>query len=158
MILQHSREAKHPFNTARIAQLCLEQCTTVAISDNEEDETLADLIGASGEKLVLVYPGADSRPLQELDVTPATSLLFIDASWRKSRRILLQSPSLQNLPRFALPKAGVSRYRIRREPRADYYSTLEAIATALQMLDDTDVANMLEVMDWMIARQLAAMR
>jgi len=62
-------------------------------------------------------------------------LVVIDATWRKSRRMLYDSPWLQSLPRLGLADPPPSRYALRRARGADQRSTFEAAVLALAMLD-----------------------
>ena len=72
-------------------------------------------------------PLADGRPLR---------LVVIDATWRKSLRMLLEHPDLAALPRVALGEPAPTRYRqIRAARRPDQVSTLEATVHALAMLE-----------------------
>lgn len=153
-ILQHPHEAKHALGTARIAALCLQTCE-LAIATEQASETF---IGAE-ENPVLVYPGPDSLPLDTLQGSPARPLLFLDATWRKSRRMLLESPALAQLPRYSLPNPPISRYRIRREPMPEALSTLEAIVHSLALLegDLEKFEPLLRIMDALVDEQIAQM-
>ena len=161
-ILQHHKEAGHPLNTARIAALSLAHCAVLPCSDTSNDADLQHGVLAQGCQPILIYPSAASVPIDSLDLQPSNALLFIDASWRKSRRLYLQSPWLQGLPACHVRPASPSRYRLRKEPQPHCLSTLEAIVSVLEAVGDSSAesanspASMLAVMDWMIARQLAA--
>jgi DTW domain-containing protein YfiP len=62
--------------------------------------------------------------------------VVLDATWRKSLRMLLEHPALAALPRLALHAPAPTRYRaIRAARRADQVSTLEATVQALAMLE-----------------------
>jgi DTW domain-containing protein YfiP len=63
-------------------------------------------------------------------------LVVLDATWRKSLRMLLEHPALAALPRLMLDAPAPTRYRtIRAARRADQVSTLEATVQALAMLE-----------------------
>lgn len=136
-IIQHRTEAGHALGTARIAELGLTRCDLSLYQPTA-------LPPATNGSLLLVYPGDDSLPLTRQSIASACNtndvdsadftLLFLDASWRKSRRMLHESPELARLPRFHLLPAP-SRYRIRREPHERAVSTLEAIVHALETLE-----------------------
>ncbi len=113
---------------------------------------------AAVDGCALIYPGHQARPLAELTAAPRP-LLFLDATWRKSRRMLHESALLARLPRYGLERTPASRYRIRRQPRTDGVSTLEAIVLALEQLEQAPgkYHPMLEVMDWMVERQIECM-
>lgn len=157
LILQHAGESRHALNTARIAQLCLQRVAVQKVQDGDSDATLQQILPAHLPAPVLVYPGEGGIPPAQLAAAPAVPLLFLDASWRKSRRMFLQSPWLQGLPRMALAPMAPARYRIRREPRPGYRSTLEAIVEVLGMVDGCPAEVMLPIMDWMVAQQIAGM-
>lgn len=60
---------------------------------------------------------------------------MIDGTWRQAARILREHPALQALARLALPATCASAYRLRKSPRADGLSTVEAVVAALDVLD-----------------------
>lgn len=145
-ILQHPLESRHALGTARIASLGLANCTLTQDSPHTD--------GA-----VLIYPGKDALPLSALAGQSPRPLVFIDATWRKSRRMLLESPELAALPRYALDAPAPSRYRIRKEPAPDAQSTLEAIVLTLGLLEGAEdrYHPLLSVMDTLIEQQIKRM-
>lgn len=156
-IIQDVREAKHAIGTARIAALSLSNCSLTPV-DPEQPSTDPNAELHPGNP-VLIYPGADAQPLAALRGLSERPLIFIDASWRRSRRILHTMPWLQQLPAYALSPETVSRYRIRKQPQASALSTLEAIVSCLQQLEpDPDrFDSLLTTMDWMIEQQISRM-
>jgi len=165
-ILQDVREARHPLGTARIAALSLLRAEMVTLDPDRPDPT-ADLLGkAFSRPLInpaLIYPGDNASSMRDLlmggpcEENPR-DLLFIDASWGRSLRMIKVFPVLDALPRFALSDMPVSRYRIRKQPSADAVSTLEAIVGVLQQVQPTlDCNPMLATMDWVIDQQIDRM-
>ncbi len=152
-ILQHPKESSHAIGTARIAQLSLEHCHTVVAATPEENTAFVELITKT--QPLLVYPGEESRPVAELDKQALRPLLFLDGSWRKTRRMLHESSLLASLPRVSMPMP-VSRYKIRKEPVPEAVSTVEAITEVLGLLEqDSDRYHpLLTTMDWIIAQQI----
>jgi DTW domain-containing protein len=104
----------------------------------------------------LIYPGADAAPVSQLLGCPPRPLLFIDATWRKSRRLLHEYPELARLQRYALHDMPPSRYRIRKSTQVDAVSSLEAIVHTLELLEQAPgrYTTLLKAMDWMIAQQI----
>lgn len=155
-ILQHATETKHAIGTARIAQLSLQQCQLTVVNDHVPIQLEASLLEAQP---LLVYPGENNLTLEELDTNTVRPLLFLDATWRKARRLYLQSPELQHLPTLALQPRKASRYRIRKEPKPEAMSTIEAVATVLAALESNPrkYQPLLDTMDWMIEQQITAM-
>lgn len=155
VIAQHPQEAGHALGTAIIAKLSLQHCQLQQLERNTE----AALRGADNSSPLLLYPGADSRAVELYRDQPPRPIIVLDASWRKSRRMLAESPYWASLPRIALDSGAPSRYRIRRQPRAGHLSTLEAIVALLATLegDAQKYLPLLRSMDWMIAQQIQAM-
>lgn len=156
-ILQHPRESKHAIGTANIAALSLTNCK-LQIGENFTRES----ISTDEHQAVLIYPGKDAGSLASLKIQADESqapqtLIFLDASWRKSRRMLMESPELQSLPKISLHPGHVSRYRIRKSKHPDSLSTLEAIVHTLAVLEQEEekYLPLLQSMDWMIEKQIS---
>ncbi len=84
-------------------------------------------------------------------------LVVIDATWRKSRKMLYLNPVLQSLPRMTLIGAPPSIYTIRKAHRENQLSTLEATCYALPQLEtrEVDYAPVLMAMRRFVAQQSA---
>lgn len=160
-ILQHTQERKHALNTARIAVLGLQQCVLHAVSDEPVETVLPPELLATLANALLIYPSADSTDVSQLatEEVAGRPLLLLDASWRKSRRLLLASPWLQQLPTISVALPTPSRYRIRREPQPGYSSSLEALLYVLGTLegDHARYAPLLAAMDGMVDQQIERM-
>lgn len=184
IILQHAGETDRAIGTAKIAQLSLKNCQTYIyqpqphtktkqskggkFSDTQASEQNKRLIESICEQSpLLVYPGDNSAPIEQLatevNKKPQTQdkppLLFIDGTWRKSRRMLYECPALAALPRVSLQTGRASRYLIRKTPNDSALSTVEAIAASLSALEDSEdiYQSLLNSMDWMIEQQIKAM-
>ncbi len=153
-ILQHPQESKHALGTARIANLCLQDCDLVIATEQQGEAYIA-----AQENPVLIYPSLNSLPLDSLQGTAPRPLVFLDATWRKSRRMLLELPALASLPHYSLPTPPSSRYRIRREPNPEALSTLEAIVHSLALLEGSleKFEPLLKIMDALVDEQIAQM-
>jgi DTW domain-containing protein YfiP len=94
-----------------------------------------DLRGKLGETPWLLFPGAGvPAPLP----TP-TTLVVLDATWRQVRGMRHRIPPLAHVPVLSLPTA-VIRPRMREQHREDGMSTIEAVAGALRLFGEDDVA------------------
>ena len=80
-------------------------------------------------------PDNDSAASPRARKQAPASLVVIDGTWRQAARILREHPALRELSRLALPATCASAYRLRKSPRADGLSTVEAVVAALDMLD-----------------------
>lgn len=155
--MQHPKETKHAIGTAGIVQLSLQYCQTLTGDCVEDSTELATIIGK--QKPLLVYPDANAECIEDINPNEITSLLFIDASWRKARRIMHESPELAALKKVKLNPKQASRYRIRKEPSKISLSTLEAIALCLSTLEKNPnkYQPLLNSMEWMIDQQIKTM-
>lgn len=154
-IVQDIRESTHAIGTARIAALSLSDCRLISINPDKGGQS-ADLQALKLLQPVLIYPGHGARNVAELSEAPKAPLLFIDASWRRSRKILLTQPWIAALPRFALTTGLSSRYRIRQQPDATALSTLEAVVFTLQQIETEPERfdSLLSTMDWVVDQQI----
>jgi DTW domain-containing protein len=154
-IIQHVREATHAKGTARIAQLSLNNIVTIQQGDREPF-TPPENDQDYWQRPALIYPNTENKDVAELVGAEARPLIFIDGTWRKSKAMLLNSPYLRSLPRYSFSLERPSHYRIRKASSADYFSTLESIVAVLETLEgrEKNYAQMLEVMDWMVDKQL----
>ncbi len=134
VILQHKRESRHALNTVRIADLGLARCDVrVVPASARSGAELPDWAPAGAG---LLYPGPDARELAGLEPAERPrSLVVIDGTWHQARALFRDHAWLRALPRYRLTPQQPSRYRIRREPRPAYLSTIEAISAALGVLE-----------------------
>jgi DTW domain-containing protein YfiP len=140
LILQHPLEVHNAKNSARLLHLCLPG-SRLAVGEAFDDAALAALLADGGRTPVLLYPptpGAAAPPAPALPAGDLT-LVVLDATWRKSRKMLHLNPRLQTLPRLALDAEAPSAYRIRKAHAPHQLSTLEAAAQALAQLEGDTV-------------------
>ena len=154
VIILHPLEQKHPFNTGRIAHLCLNN-SELFIKETFKDEELEKLLSTSS---ALLYPSLPWLP-ETLELNSSANpciqqLIIIDASWRKSKKILHLHPRLQTLPRINLTGGLTSNYQIRKTSIENGLSTIESIVEAMQILEpETDYRAMLKPFEKMVALQ-----
>lgn len=136
LILQHTLEVHHAKNTARLLHLSLAHSHLV-VGEVFDPATLA-----SPRFTVLLYPpdppGVAAPPASNALVWPAPGqlrLVVLDATWRKSRKMLHLNPWLRALPRLSLGNTAPSAYAIRKARQPGQLSTLEATCAALVQLE-----------------------
>jgi len=167
LILQHPLEVANAKNSARLLHLCVAG-SVLAAGETFDAEALSALLHGGGRTPVLLYPdtpsdaalGIAAPPALTPDVLMAPSrlrLVVLDATWRKSRKMLYLNPLLQGLPRLALRGMPASNYRIRKAHAPDQLSTLEAAAQALLQLegDRAACATLLSAFDGFVGQQAA---
>ena len=135
VVLQHPRERDKAVGTARIAALCLPHSEIFVGVDFAGHAGVSRLLEDAERPAVLLYPGPEARDLAHDPPTGAVTLLMIDGTWHQARSLLRRNPALARLPRYAFSPERPSEYKIRREPRPDYVSTIEALAVALGALE-----------------------
>jgi DTW domain-containing protein YfiP len=134
LVVRHALEAFKSTNTGRIALLGLENAELVEHGGPEGE---VDLEAAIGEDAALLFP--DGRPLTRLPRT----LVVLDASWAQARRMTQRIAAVRSLPRLTLPPFPPLP-RLRRAPREDGLSTIEAIARAVAVLEGEEAARPIE--------------
>lgn len=162
LILQHPLEAGHAKNTGRLLHLSLPRSRMRTAETFDE----AGLRAATGEMpayTVLLYPPTpqdDEAPAldpEQLKDPSRVRLVVLDATWRKSRKMLHLNPLLRRLPRLSLEDVPASGYLIRKAHKPGQLSTLEATCAALAQLEG-DAARyqpLLQAFDGFVAQQLA---
>jgi DTW domain-containing protein YfiP len=135
LILQHPLEVANAKNSARLLHLSAPG-SVLAVGEAFEGAALDALLHADGRTPVLLYPDTTGGPAAAM-LPPATGLrlVVLDATWRKSRKMLHLNPALQRLPRLALRDMPPSGYRIRKAHAPDQLSTMEAAAHALAQVE-----------------------
>ncbi|MBB5210495.1 tRNA-uridine aminocarboxypropyltransferase [Microbulbifer hydrolyticus] len=156
LIIQHPLEQRHPFNTGRMAHLCLKNSELV-VAERLPDTELAALLKPGA---ALLYPSLSWLPEVE-QIVPGTAqaealeqLVVIDATWRKSKKMLHLHPMLQQLPRLSFAGELHSNYQIRHSSLENSLSTIESIAMALETLEEgADFKGMLQPFQKMVSLQ-----
>ena len=137
-MLQHPQEQRQAKNSVALLRLSLAHCDVV-VGERFTPQALQALLERPGRDTRLLYPdvpAAPSPPSPGATMDRPLRLVVLDATWRKSLRMLLEHPALAALPRLSLDAPPPTRYRaIRSARRADQVSTLEATVQALAMLE-----------------------
>jgi len=159
LVLQHPLEVANAKNSARLLHLCVTR-SRLAVGEAFDPDALVAMLHAEGRTPVLLYPETPGALVADTaSLSPPGELLIVvlDATWRKSRKMLYLNPALQRLPRLALTDLPASGYRIRKAHAADQLSSMEAGAHALgQVMGDmAAVAPLFEAFDGFVQQQAA---
>jgi len=168
VILMHPLEARHPVGTGRLAHRCLENSRLwVGVGFDDQSE-LARLVRDPAVNPLLLFPGPESVDLatilpekraQMLDPGREPVVIVIDATWSIANKMLRLSPVLQEIPRVSFTPASRSQFLVRRQPRPECLSSLEAIHRVLCLLDEPErYDGMIRVFESMVSKQLAFTR
>ena len=145
-----------PIGTARMASLCLPQAE-LHVGVHWTGEQLAGALGDPARPPILLYPGPGARDILRDPPRGPVTLVVVDGTWSQARTVVRDNPVLQALPRYAFATPEPSHYRIRREPRAEYVSTIEALMHVLGVLegDPARFRRLLDPLRAMVDAQLA---
>jgi DTW domain-containing protein YfiP len=157
VILQHPRERDMPIGTARMASLCLPQAELHVGVRWDSSAPLAAALANPARPPILLYPGPGARDILRDPPTGPVTLVVVDGTWSQAKTVVRDNPVLQALPRYAFATPEPSQYRIRKEPRAEYVSTIEALMHVLGVLegDPARFRAMLAPLHAMVDAQLA---
>ena len=166
IILQHPTETKNPKGSAIIAKLYLKNVTIWTGEDFSRHKPLNTFLENHPESSFLVYPCKTAHRLDKIHsintsgfTKQSLNLIFIDASWRKAKKIWKLSENLHSLPCLQLEPENRSNYRIRKIPGNEYLSTIESIHHCLVHIENnTNKYNpLLDVFNRMIDFQINKM-
>lgn len=135
VILQHPREEGMPIGTARMASLCLPRATVHVGVRWDGSDTLRDATSDPARPAILLYPGPGARDVLADPPKGPVTLIVVDGTWSQTRTVVRLNPALASLPRYAFRAPAPSDYRIRREPKAEFVSTIEALVHVLGALE-----------------------
>lgn len=165
LILQHPMEVANAKGSARLLHLCLPG-SLIEVGEQFEAEALDAMLARDGRQPVLLYP--DTPGDRSLGIAPPPAfdaalapeklqMVVLDATWRKSRKMLYLNPALQALPRLPLRDTPPSHYLIRKAHAPDQLSTLEASCYALAQLegDEHRYDRIIAAFDGFVAQQQA---
>ncbi len=171
IILRHPDEETKAIGTAKLASLGLSKSKVVTSLEISEAE-VADLLTVfSCSDPLFIYPQAlsDDYPHYVYDFEKERftssalykhydSIILLDGTWRNTRELLHRNVWLKNLATLNLVNVGESRYRIRQAKQKGALATIEAIALALVLLDNSfNASKLLKPFEKMIEFQIDKM-
>ncbi len=159
VMLQHPQEDDEILGTAKLVELTLPNAQTrgglswgsldhaLGIKDADKDRWA---VLAAAKLQVEIPEDAKSRPvlvidrkgrLRDLQRHGLDGIIVLDGTWSQAKTLWWRNAWLLRLPRVVLTPREPSMYgRLRKEPRRDYVSTLEAIADVLPALGEPEQA------------------
>ncbi len=166
VILQHPKESRNAIGTGRLAHLALGNSQLLRGIDFSADDRLNAILADPGSACAILYPGLQSRSLDEFSATDRAELMppgrrvvlvVIDGTWAGARPILRRSKNLASLPRISFSHSMRSGYAgLRKEPSEECLSTVEAIGRVIGILESRELENqLLAPFRYMVAQQLA---
>lgn len=133
VILMHSKEdQKQKTGTARLAKMCLKNAELLTGTDFTDNERVNSLIKDPSYIPFVLYPGPETVNFKTLKregfPEGRTILVFVlDGTWRGARGLMNKSRNIGALPRLSFSGNYRSQFKIKRQPMAQYVSTIEAV-------------------------------
>lgn len=154
LFLQHPNERKMPVNTARLAHLSLAKSRLVHGVSFGPESVLGAMLPRR-EKVGILFPSPQAKELRDAPKDLET-LVVIDGTWREAKKMIWLSPILLEFPHYAFVPEKPSNYRIRKEPKDSFISSIEATVAALRILDrdPEKYGELLALFDRMVDRQI----
>lgn len=171
VVLIHPVEVKRRIATGRMSHLCMQDSYLIQGQDYTRNALVNALIADQEYHSVILYPGPTSQDISVLSNAEKATLFpknkklrifVIDGTWATARKMTRQSENLKTLPRICFTPPGPSNFRVRKQPKPNCYSTVEAIHHTIELLGDTQDFNvqerthdkLLNVFNHMVDRQL----
>jgi len=154
LFLQHPNERKMPMNTARLAHLSLAKSRLVHGVSFGPESVLGAML-PSRDRVGILFPSPKAVELRDAPADLET-LVVVDGTWREAKKMIWLSPILSEFPHYAFVPEKPSNYRIRKEPKESFISSIEATVAALRILDRDPgkYAELLALFDRMVDRQI----
>lgn len=159
LLLQHPHERKKYYSTSKIVTQAITNVRMIRGVEFEPGRIDALL---KGQKPYLLYPSRSAVDCTEVELDEKSTVIVVDGTWDEAGKILFRNPELRSFPCLTFKAPLRSNYRIRKQPKEHYLSTLESIAHLLKMnaaahgrtADTENYDRLLEGFDLMVTRQL----
>ncbi|NUN05154.1 MAG: DTW domain-containing protein [Bdellovibrio sp.] len=175
VILIHPIEVKRRIATGRMSHLCLKNSHLIMGQDYSGSVQVQNLIDDPQFHSVILYPGVKSQNLTEMSSAQRDALVpvgkklrifVVDGTWATAKKMVRQSKNLVSLPRICFSPSSPSNFRVRKQPQAHCYSTIEAIHHTIELVGHSqgfatasrEHDKLLYVFDKMVERQLDFIR
>ena len=169
VILIHPIEYHRRIATGRMSHLILKNSRLIQGMTFSQDSEVGEIARNPLNQCSILYPGRNSKNLSPMTIEERAALFpsqknnvifVIDGTWGTAKKMVNQSPDLAMLPRICFTPPAPSNFRLRKQPRPECYSTIEAIHHTLELLDpacgghERLYDNLLFAFENMVRRQL----
>lgn len=170
ILLIHPIEVRRRIATGRMAHLCLENSELLVGEDFASNKRVNALLRDTKNECVVLYPHKNAIDIDRLtiheqrlrfSVKRDLVIFVIDGTWATARKTI-RSENLAGLPKICFTPSRPSTFRVRKQPAAGFYSTIEAVHQCIEILGesrDFDLTGkkqqaLLDAFDWMVERQM----
>lgn len=155
IILQDPKEAKHALSSAPILAKSIIGSRLII---GEKFDPIQILGKNWQQETLLVFPSEDSLNSKQAQQQEFKNVILLDGTWRKVSRLIHLNPWLNELASISILASSASKYTIRKSPRDDGLSTIEAAVCILNDLHNSqDYTPILGAFYKMINLQIQAM-
>ena len=140
VILMHPKEAhKQKSGTGRLCHLALKNSRLHVGVDFTHDSEVRALIEDPEYTSFLLFPGPQAVNLSQEGYRSLTrhrgklQIFVVDGTWPLAGKILRLSENLRALPTVSFTPRQPSNFKFKKQPRAEYLSTLESIQLLLEL-------------------------
>lgn len=158
IVLQDPCEVKHAKNTVKLLSLVIPNMKVVVGELPDDFTSLVTYLTHTKKAIYVIYPSQESACIDDIKPTKDAILLFLDGTWRKVFKMMSLNPWLNDFPFLHLNLDVPSQYKIRKAPRKDSLSTLEAVGLSLKAIDSQlDINPLHQALNAMVEKQLQFM-
>lgn len=134
----HTHEFKKIKNgTGHFTHLSLENSELYVETSFQNHKAVNVLLNDENNNCYVLYPGEDSIVLNEnpLPENEKQNVVFlIDSTWHNAKKLLRDSPNLQELPKLSFEHTKNSEFKIKEQPLDLCLSTIESTLCVLELL------------------------
>lgn len=168
VILMHPKEArKQKTGTGRLCHLVLKNSSLHLGIDFTNNEEVRTLIEDTEYTSVLLFPAPQAINLSQdgyralIGNQGKLQIFVVDGTWPLARKILRLSENLRSLRAVSFTPRKPSNFQFKKQPRADYLSTLESIHLLLELgkeqgveAADSNIGQLSEIFERLVQIQL----
>ena len=149
IIIQHNEEKYSLSNTGTLVHRVLSNSDLVPYGQPDLPSLEKASLPWGGETdCAVLFPLPDAKPITQDNFTLAPgrqrTLIVLDATWRKARRMSRRIPGLRKLPFLTFPTDVKPQWKLRKPIEPGQLSTAEAVSWALHFLGHIDAAKKLQ--------------
>ena len=145
VLVIHAKELKRTTNTGRLAVKILINSEMRVRGKDREILDLSDLL-VPEYRTLLFYPSKDAIELTSnlVNEDPRRIRLIVpDGNWRQASKVHYRHHELKDIPRVQITTPNLNHGHMRAETTESGMATLEAIASALGIIEGDEVKNKL---------------
>ncbi|GEA51563.1 DTW domain-containing protein [Vibrio inusitatus NBRC 102082] len=159
VILQHPSEVNQAKGTAKIIELSVSPSHLLVGEDFSTHSLVNQWLSEPNTLNLILFPTQESVELDSIVPTLAsyhkTRLFLIDGTWKKAFKMYQLSSNLHSLQQVHLPTELKGRYTIRKAPKENALSTVEAAYHALTLMNACDAKPLINAFDKMVEFQIS---